>query len=122
MDSLYKVLGFWRRDSLLGQRLPLSGQGGSLTLSPAAVWCDLWAFEDGCASEDPARMEAAVSLYRGALLYQEYYEWTTEDAAYCEVRFAKLLDALAAHHAAAGNGVQAAYYRARRQGLYDGEA
>ena len=116
MDSLYKVLRFWRRDPVLQTTFPLSCLHKELILQlPASFFCDLQTFESAASGGDMARMAAAVELYAGPLLFQEYYEWTAQREAFCELRQLEMLDALSSYCAAQGDSARSGYYQKKRE-------
>lgn len=114
MDSLYKVIRFWKKEEKLNTFFPLENRTNELELKTDEILCDIWSFEEEAASEEIGRMEAAAARYSGPLLFQEYYEWTAEQDAYYEVRFTKLLEALTEHFGREGDMAKCTYYQKKQ--------
>lgn len=119
LDSLYKVIRFWKSDEVLHTYFPLKSRSNELELElkQEQISCDIWDFEKYIALEEIKQMEAAVNLYSGPFLFQEYYEWTAEYEAYYEIKFMKLLDCLIYHFEKEGNQTNSFYYRKKRDKL-----
>lgn len=120
LDSLYKVVRFWKSNEILNQYFPLQNWTSELEMEYGDISCDIWEFEKNIDSEEINQMEAAVELYKGSLLFEEYYEWIEDYGAYYEMRIVKLMDFLIAHFEKKGNKVSERYYQKKRN-LYFSE-
>lgn len=114
MDSLYKVLRFWRKDPVLSQWFPLENVKGELSLRSSNILCDLWRYEEAASTGDIAMKEEAAALYTDPLLFQEYYEWTAEKEAFCDLRQAEMLNQLLLHYTQLDDRAKITYYEKKQ--------
>lgn len=111
MDSLYKACGVLRRMIRAGIPIPLEIRRDVLTLDIRKLDSDVKQFEALYQRrQDIVCCQAAVTLYKGPFLFDEYYEWTAQTEAYYDLRYMELLEILARRLSEQG-APEAAYYR-----------
>lgn len=109
LDCLYKACRPIRNTPFASHILSSRGE---MRLDMVGVRCDLADFRRHYAARnDIARCEAAVALYRGALLGENFYEWSNAWEAYYDIRYLEVLTLLADHYDRIGDKAKAAYYR-----------
>lgn len=109
MDCLYKACRPIRKTPFAAHVVSTPGE---MRFDLTGVSCDLVDFR--CHYDfrcDIARCEAAVALYRGPLLGENCYEWSSAGEAYYDIRYVELLTSLGEHYEKAGKKARAAYYQ-----------
>lgn len=93
-----------------------------MRLSLTPLRCDLADFRKHYAAhQNIEHCEAAVSLYRGPLLAENYYEWSSSWEAWYDIRYMEMLICLAKHYKASGDKLKAAYYQKKLDEHSSGE-
>ena len=110
MDSLYKTL---RHIRSLPFHVPIVHTRRTLQLDLFNVDLDIDEFLECCKSSDVTSWERAVEIYRGILLIDNAYEWSSMYEAFYDVRYYELLNRLAEHYKAARNKNKARYYQSK---------
>lgn len=96
-DCLYKTLSWLRTEPELCGLLGLDAGRESVSLHAEALSIDLEEFDRCYAARADIRCcERAAELYSGPLLWQECYDWTDEKQSWYEIRYAEVLQILAA--------------------------
>lgn len=84
MDSLYKVCRYIRKS---GVNIPIEMVRDQIWIDISKVECDLYKFEALYEEkEDIHKCKEAVDLYR-PLLLEDYYEWTSYQEAFYDIRY-----------------------------------
>ncbi len=97
-DCLYKTLSWLRAEPELYGLFGLDAGRESVSLHVEALSIDLVEFDRCYAGREDVRCcRRAAELYSGPLLWQECYDWTDEKQSWYEMRYAEVLDLLAAH-------------------------
>ncbi len=97
-DCLYKTLSWLRAEPELYGLFGLDAARESVSLHVEALSIDLVEFDRCYAGRSDVRCcERAAELYSGPLLWQECYDWTDEKQSWYEIRYAEVLNILAAH-------------------------
>lgn len=113
-DSLYKICRYIKKLSLSGIPIPIISSHGYLRLDHNNIDCDIHRFEQLYEQRhDIKSCREAVDIYAGPLLFDEYYEWTTEYDAFYEIRYFELLDILIRYGKESGNVRLEKYYRSK---------
>lgn len=115
LDSLYKVCAAWKKDLELQKHLPLVTRTSEISLERLDIGCDAYYFENAMDSGKIAELEAAVALYTGPLLFQEYYEWTAVYEAHYEMHYIKSLTTLITYYQACGDQAKSDYFRRKQE-------
>lgn len=110
MDSLSKVCRWLKRLSFEGRPVPIQVSRGALYLDISGIRCDLAEFNTLSECADVESCRKAMALYKGALLFDNCYEWSVEYEGRYEIRYLELAQRLAEHYRKAGAARLAACY------------
>lgn len=92
--------------------IPLGYDKKSVWIDVTHVACDLYEFEKLYHQrENMEDCEAALSLYRGLIFYNDCYDWTAQKEAYYDMRYLTLLSCMEDHMRRCGNDRAADLYR-----------
>ena len=92
--------------------LPLSYDKKIVWIDISQITCDLYEFEKFYKNkENPKSCEAALSLYRGMIFYEDCYDWAIQKEAYYDMRYLSLLSCMEDHMRRSGKEELAEVYR-----------
>ncbi len=111
-DSLYKTCNVVKKLRHGNLSFPLVDTRGEAWIDMTRASCDLIEFEQLYRRRgEPESCRRAIDLYRGPLLDEDLYDWTTEATAYYEIRCLEMLETLARQDETSDNERLTAYYR-----------
>lgn len=114
MGNLYKVIRFFKSNTPLNTYFPLTLSPGKIGLTMDKLSCDFLSFERAFSQFDNIKsLKKAVDLYKGPILFEEYYEWTAEKEAYYEIRYTEMVEHLVSYYKQLNNETMTYYYLQR---------
>lgn len=111
-QGLDNLLRLCKRIQNFPYNIPLNYNKKTVWLDMSRISCDLHEFEKLYHERDnPDSCEAALSLYRGMIFYDECYDWAVQKEAYYDMRYLTLLSCMENHMQTSGNKKFADIYR-----------
>ena len=115
MDNLYKVNRYLRNLRMGEESFPIIMTHGEIYIDCGRLSCDLHKFEELYQQKEQAEAWIeAVELYRGSVLYGEYYDWIAPYESYYDIRFLEMTEYLITYFEQTGNRGTADYYRLKQ--------
>lgn len=111
MDNFYKTYKRLNALPALGVPLCVEALRGKIRLDLCTVESDLQTFERLYKRNDVASWEQALNPYRGPLLRDEYYNWTTLPESHYDLCRTELFERIFAHYKESKNNEKLSIYR-----------
>lgn len=110
-QGLDNLLRLCRRIQKSPCKIPLNYDKKTVWLDISQISCDLYEFEKLYQEKgNPESCEAALSLYRGMIFYDDCYDWAVQKEAYYDMRYLALLSCMEDHMRLSGKEKSADIY------------